>query len=151
MWRAAFAEDYRCNIAVGQIHEHKATCFKYVVQQGLRKAKHCRFHFCHFVKLAVQGVVDGVSRVRDIVFARTGKDLVLPRPMTEDGPKAAPCLVQFDEVTGEQVALRPTTELGPTVISDDSRGMHGRVQVIRHIPTRREFQLRRTSRHARQL
>ena len=54
--------------------------------------------------------------------------------MTEDGPKAAPCLVQFDKVTGKQVALRPTTKLGPTVISDDSRGMHGRVQVIRHNP-----------------
>ena len=54
--------------------------------------------------------------------------------MTEDGPKAAPCLVQFDEVTGEQVALRPTRELGPAVISDDSRGMQGRVHVIRYNP-----------------
>ena len=49
------------------------------MQHGVRKAKHCRFHFNHFVTIAVRSVVDGVSKVRDIVFARTGKDLVLPR------------------------------------------------------------------------
>ena len=26
-WAAAYAEDYRLNIAVGQMHEHKSTCF----------------------------------------------------------------------------------------------------------------------------
>ena len=28
VWRGEFAEDYRLNIAVGQMHEHKDTCFK---------------------------------------------------------------------------------------------------------------------------
>ena len=42
-WSAAFAEDYRYNIAVGQMHEHKDTCFKYVVEKGARKSKHCQF------------------------------------------------------------------------------------------------------------
>ncbi len=28
-WRRLYAEDYRCNIAVGQMHAHKDTCFKY--------------------------------------------------------------------------------------------------------------------------
>jgi len=36
---------------VGQMHLHKDTCFKYVIDKGVRKAKHCRFHFNHFVTL----------------------------------------------------------------------------------------------------
>ena len=127
LWRAAFCEDYRCNIAMTQMHQHKDTCFKYVIQQGIRKAKHCRFHFNHFVALAVRTIVDGVSKVCDIVFARTGKDLVLPR-----SPGEAPRrLALLDEETGDPIALRPAAKLGPTVISDISCGMHGRVQVIR--------------------
>ena len=35
-WASAYAEDYRLNIAVGQVHQHKETCFKYVVQHGVR-------------------------------------------------------------------------------------------------------------------
>ena len=59
-WRDAFSENYRLCIAVGQMHEHNDTCFKYVVQRGVRKAKHCRFHFCHFVPLAVKTVRMGL-------------------------------------------------------------------------------------------
>ena len=29
LWRDKFVEDYRLNMAVGQMHEHKDTCFKY--------------------------------------------------------------------------------------------------------------------------
>ena len=43
LWRSAFCEDYRLNIAVTQMHVHQPTCFKYVVQQSKKKAKHCRF------------------------------------------------------------------------------------------------------------
>ena len=51
LWREAFSDDYRCNIASTQMHLHKDTCFKYVIDKGVRKAKHCRFHFDHFVTL----------------------------------------------------------------------------------------------------
>ncbi len=44
LWRCAFAEDYHCNIAAGQMRQRKDTCFKCVVQKGIRKAKHGRFH-----------------------------------------------------------------------------------------------------------
>ncbi len=54
-YRTAYAEDYRQNIAVGQMHEHKDTCFKYVTDKAVRFAKHCRFHFCHFVRLWLRG------------------------------------------------------------------------------------------------
>eukprot|EP00959_Pyramimonas_sp_CCMP1952_P017053 362232-Pyramimonas_sp.AAC.1 len=50
-WAARYAEDYRQDIAVGQMHQHKDTCFKYVVEKSMRVARHCRFNFCHFVKL----------------------------------------------------------------------------------------------------
>ena len=111
------------------MHVHKATCFKYVGGKGIKKAKHCRFHFCHFVNIAVRQVVDGASRIRDIVFARTGKDLVLPRQPGQE----APPLVQLDSA-GEPVALKPTCALGPTVITDDARGLLGRVKPIRWNP-----------------
>ena len=130
IWRDAFTEDYRANIAVTQMHEHKDTCFKYVIQKGIRKAKHCRFHFCHFVTLAVHTIVDGVSKVRDIVFARTGKDIVLPRKPGEPPPRAN----LVDAATGEAVPLQPTAQLGPTVVTDTARGMQGRVQPIRWNP-----------------
>ena len=50
-WRNLYAQHYRLNIAVGQMHAHKDTCFKYVVDKGMKIAKHCRFHFNHFVRL----------------------------------------------------------------------------------------------------
>ena len=65
LWREAFCEDYRCNIAVGQMHLHKDTCFKYVIDKGVRKAKHCRFHFNHFVTLMARCCItttDGKER-----------------------------------------------------------------------------------------
>ena len=129
LWREAYSDDYRGNIAVGQMHGHTDTCFKYVVQRGIKKAKHCRFHFCHFVLISVKSVVDGIEKVRDIVFARTGKDLVLPRKPGEPPPQ----LVAFDD-DGVQIPLAPTTSLGPTVITDDARGMHGRIAPIRWNP-----------------
>ena len=66
-WGRAYAEDYRLNIAVCQMHEHKDTCFKYVVQKGMRKARNCRFNFNHFVHLSVHSMVDGVRKIRDVV------------------------------------------------------------------------------------
>ena len=129
-WRQLYAEDYRCNIAVGQMHQHKDTCFKYVVNKGIRKAKHCRFHFHHFVKLMVEKVLEGKAKIQEYVLARTGKDLVLPR---QPGQTPSP-LVQFDPATGEQIALRPTNELGPSVITDDTHGKLGLVVPIRWNP-----------------
>ena len=130
IWSQAFAEDYRGCISLGMMHEHKDTCFKYVIQQGVQKAKHCRFHFNHFVKVAVRRVENGVSRVLDKVFARTGKDLVLPRQPGQQTPN----LIEIDEETGEPKELKPTCCLGPTVITDVSRGMHGRILPIRWNP-----------------
>ncbi len=112
------------------MHQHKDTCFKYVVQKGIRKAKHCRFHFNHFVTLAVRSTVEDLTKVREIVFARTGKDLVLPRKPGQ----AAPALVQIDADTGEPVPLRPTTCLGPSVITDDTCGKCGCVAPVRWNP-----------------
>ena len=40
LWKEAYCEDYRLNVADSMMHVHKDTCFKYVIQQGLRKAKH---------------------------------------------------------------------------------------------------------------
>ena len=39
----------------------------------------------------------------------------------------------FDDA-GERMPITPTTELGPTVITDDARGMKGRVLPIRWNP-----------------
>ena len=124
-WRDAFSEDYRLSISAGQMHEHKDTCFKYVMQKGIHKAKHCRFHFCHFVTLAVRTIADGMDKVGDTVLARTGNDLVLPRRPGEPLPE----MVVFDDA-GEHLPIKPTTDLGPTVITDDARGMKGRVQPV---------------------
>jgi len=129
LWKAAFSADYRECISVGQMHAHKETCFKYVVNKGVKKAKHCRFHFCHFVSLAVRQAVDGVSRIRDVIFARTGKDLVLPRSPGE--PPLSP--VQGDAL-GQTLPLKPTCTLGATVVTDDSRGLLGRVKPVRWNP-----------------
>jgi len=129
MWKSAYVDDYRQSIAVGQMHVHKQTCFKYVVDKGVKKAKHCRFQFCHFVSLAVRQVADGVSRVRDIVFARTGKEIVLPRR-----PGEAPAMLAQSSDAGEPSVLRPTCELGPSVITDDSRGLLGRIRPVRWNP-----------------
>ena len=62
-------------------------------------------------------------KARDVTFARTGKDLVLPRLPGEPPPQQA----FLDEEIGEPIALRPTAKLGPSVISDDSCGADGRV------------------------
>jgi len=129
LWKGAFAEDYRGCIAVGQMHNHRETCYKYVTDKAVKKAKHCRFQFCHFASVAVRQVVDGTSRVRDIIFARTGKDLVLPR---QPGQEAASA-VQLD-AAGGPAALKPTCDLGPTVVTDDARGLLGRVMPIRWNP-----------------
>lgn len=130
LWSATFSEDYRMNISVTQMRVHQPTCFKYVVQQSRKKAKHCRFNFNHFVTLALSRITDGVEKVREIVFARTGKNLVLPRRPGEGAPEHS----RLDPGTGEPIPFRPTNRLGPTVLTDSARGMCGRVQVIRWNP-----------------
>ena len=82
----------------------------YVIENGLKKAKHCRFHFNHFVSKAVKPIQDTLGRIRDYVFARAGKDLVLPRRPGDPVPEAMPRVPE----TGELIPLRPTTGLGPT-------------------------------------
>ena len=82
----------------------------YVIENGLKKAKHCRFHFNHFVNKAVKQTQDGLSRIRDYIPARTGTDLVLPRRPRNPVPNARPTVPE----TGELLPLRPTTDLGPT-------------------------------------
>ena len=37
-WAQAYTTNYRANIAVGQMHEHKDTCFKYCVDKTVRVA-----------------------------------------------------------------------------------------------------------------
>ena len=96
----------------------------------MRLAKHCRFHFNHFVKLAVKSVVDGVAKVRDCVLARTGKELVLPRQPGQPEMNQ----VQYDDSTRKQIPLKPMTSLGPSVIIDDKCGKFGRVSPIRWNP-----------------
>ena len=129
-WKEKFCEDYRLNIAVGQMHEHKDTCFKYVIEAGLRKSKHCRFNFNHFVEKAVKCAQECGEVIRNYVFARAGKELVLPRRPGQAVPNMAP----VDSTTGELIALRPTNELGASVITDDRSGKKGRVQPIRWNP-----------------
>ena len=99
------------------------------MEKGIRKSKHCRFHFNHFVTIAVRATSNGTSRLRDFVFARTGKDLVLPRKPGEDKPS----LIEFDQ-NGDQIPLKPTKRLGPTVIVEDAHGQGGRVAPIRWNP-----------------
>ena len=131
-WRGLYARHYRGNIAVGQMHAHKDTCFKYVVDKGMKIAKHCRFHFNHFVRLFLPGAsADGKPKpAREVVFARTGKDLVLPSdPTAIAGPNLYP--VGDD---GELIPLRPTRQLGPSVVTDPDHGKEGLVVPIRWNP-----------------
>ena len=132
-WRSLYAEHYRGNVAVGQMHAHKDTCFKYVIDKAVRFAKHCRFHFCHFVRLFLRGTSsDGKPKaLREVVLARTGKDLVLPR---NPASKVEPDLYPVDD-DGGLVPLRPTAQLGPTVNTDPDHGKHGLVVPIRWNPT----------------
>ena len=34
-WAGKCSEDYHCNIAVGQMHQHKDTCFKHIVDKAV--------------------------------------------------------------------------------------------------------------------
>ena len=55
--------------------------------------KHTRFKFCNFVTLYLDmAIADGKKKVaREVVFARTGKALVLPRdPASKDVPELFP-------------------------------------------------------------
>ena len=136
LWRELYCEDYRLNIAVGQMHAHKDTCFKYVVDKSMRFAKHCRFHFNHFVKLWVQGEKEGDRKRsrrpdREITFARTGKDLVLPR---EIGCDPEPDYFPIDETSGEPIPLKPTRKIGASVCVDPNHGKEGLVMPIRWNP-----------------
>ena len=131
-YREAYSQDYRLSIAVGQMHEHKDTCFKYVMDKAIRFAKHCRFHFNHFVILCVI-MTGGDSKAskskRDVTFARTGKELILPRAPGDPLPELCPL-----DADGKQQALKPTTSLGPTVDTDDHHGKQGLVKPIRWNP-----------------
>ena len=132
-WREAYTQDYRQNIAVGQMHEHKDTCFKYVVNKTMRMARHCRFHFCHFVRLFLwwgdAAAGSKPKRMREVTLARTGKELVLPRLPGEAAPNLCPV-----DATGELVPLRPTNRLGPTVVCDQDHGKDGCVLPVRWNP-----------------
>ena len=134
-WRTLYCEDYRQNIAVGQMHAHKDTCFKYVVDKTMRFAKHCRFHFCHFVKLWLRGDKEAApakrKQDREVTIARTGKDLVLPqKPDKHVSPDYHP----IDPVSNEPVPLRPTRELGASVCVDPDHGKEGLAMPIRYNP-----------------
>ena len=129
-WRTAYTDDYRQCIAVGQMHSHKDTCFKYVVDKAVRFAKHCRFHFCHFVKLWLRGRDDDPKRPkRQVTFARTGKALVLPRAPGDAEPEL--CMVDAE---GEPVPLQPGHQLGPSVNTNPDHGKAGLVMPIRWNP-----------------
>ena len=137
-WAKAYAEDYRLNISVGQMHEHKDTCFKYIIDKAVRFAKHCRFHFCHFVKLFLHAEEAHASstqasspqkHVREVTLARTGKALVLPRLPGQ--PTTDLVGVTSD---GEPQELKPTCGLGPTVVVDPDHGRDGKIQPIRWNP-----------------
>lgn len=132
-WGDAYSSHYRGNICVGQMHMHKDTCFKYVIDKAMRFAKHCRFHFCHFVTLFLRGREDDGKKaksVRRVTLARTGKALVLPRSV---GWENTPDLYPVDE-EGEAVPLKPTAALGPSVVTDTEHGKHGLVMPIRWNP-----------------
>ena len=103
---------------------------RYVVDKGMRFAKHCRFHFCHFVTLCLRTKEGDKAKDRDVTLARTGKDLVLPR---EPGAEEAPSRFHTD-AAGEHLPLRPTRELGATVVDDPAHGKDGLVMPIRWNP-----------------
>ncbi|CAK0852500.1 unnamed protein product, partial [Prorocentrum cordatum] len=139
-WAARYAEDYRQDIAVGQMHQHKDTCFKYVVEKSMRVARHCRFNFCHFVKLWLHveegakgppGAIGAQKKraAKLVTLARTGKDLVLPRLPGEPEPDMFP----LDE-NGAPVPLRPGRKLGPVVNADPDHGKRGLIMPIRWNP-----------------
>ncbi len=62
--------------------------------------------------------------------AGTGPIFLLPQPIYLE-PARSEQRLQLTPPLQMQVALQPSTELGPTVISDVTRGMRGRVQPIR--------------------
>ena len=100
----------------------------------MRLAKHCRFHFNHFVKLWLPGRDDGDSGKkqpdREVTIARTGKDLVLPRSVGSEEPNQ----FSVDDVNGEPVPLKPTRKLGPSVCVHQGSGKEGLVIPIRWNP-----------------
>eukprot|EP00438_Fugacium_kawagutii_P020118 Skav226970 [mRNA] locus=scaffold51:356186:370706:- [translate_table: standard] len=84
----AFCQDFLGVCALsGHLHEHQATCFKYAPEGSRRKPQHCRFNFVHFVKLfrekKIQLENTSYDKLVEVVVARTGKPVLLPRWMKE--------------------------------------------------------------------
>ena len=66
--------------------------------------------------------MDGIEKVREIVFARTGKNLVLPRRPGEEAPE----LSKLDPVSGEPLPLRVGDQLAQLRDPDAARELRAR-------------------------
>ena len=111
----------------GHLHEHQATCFKYAPEGSRRKPQHCRFNFVHFVKLFREKNVDAgftsFTKLIEVVVARTGKPLLLPRWLTGQ-PSGG--------LRGEDFAGR--FDLGSTVDTSSESTQRGRVRTVQYNP-----------------
>ena len=124
----AFCADFMGVCALsGHLHEHQATCFKYAPEGSRRKPQHCRFNFVHFVKLFREKNVDAgfssFTKLIEVVVARTGKPLLLPRWLTGQ-PSGG--------LRGEDFAGR--FHLGSTVDTSSESTQRGRVRTVQYNP-----------------
>ena len=81
------------------------------------------------MKLFVRMVVGDKRVEREVTFARTGKDLVLPRSPGDEEPSLFPT-----NSAGESIPLKPTKQLGPKVVDDPDHGKDCLVVPIRWNP-----------------
>ena len=81
------------------------------------------------VKLFVQVLIGDKQVEREVTFARTGKDLVLPRSPGDEEPSLFPT-----NSAGESIPLKPTKQLGPKVVDDPDHGKDCLVVPIRWNP-----------------
>ena len=123
----AFCADFMGVCALsGHLHEHQATCFKYAPEGSRRKPQHCRLNFVHFVKLFreknVEAGLTSFTKLIEVVVARTGKPLLLPRWLTGK-PSAG---------LSEDFAGR--SDLGSTVDTSAESTQRGRVGTVQYNP-----------------
>ena len=123
-----------CSLS-GHLHEHQQTCFKYTPENSRKKPQHCRFNFVHFVKLfrerkilitSGSGHPDEVCekiRLKEIVVARTGKELVLPRWLGKINPV---------NLSGEHFEGR--SDLGSAVEDAVDTTQRGRIKTVQYNP-----------------
>ena len=119
-------EDLRGVCALsGRLHEHQNTRFKYAPQGIWCKPQHCRFNFTHVVTL---GVRKGNGKIVDQVFARTGKDPVLPVRPRDHTPELE------GEIKLSATPFPGRNTLGSRVDTSTDGAQPGRVKTVQFNP-----------------